>query len=123
VLGQVHGGVVQGAGQVFAEHAVYDRESGQFLTASFMDYTMPRAATVPLAMKWRGHAVPTKTNLLGAKGVGESGCSGSLPALMNAVMNALRPMGIENMQMPITAAKVWQALQQAKGKAAVRKAA
>lgn len=123
VLGQVHGGVVQGAGQVFGEHAVYDRESGQFLTASFMDYTMPRAATVPLAMKWRGHAVPTKTNLLGAKGVGESGCSGSLPALMNAVMNALRPMGIENMQMPITAAKVWQALQESKGSATARKAA
>ncbi|HEX4325216.1 MAG TPA: xanthine dehydrogenase family protein molybdopterin-binding subunit [Burkholderiales bacterium] len=123
VLGQVHGGVVQGAGQVFAEHAVYDRESGQFLSASFMDYTMPRADMVPLNMKWRGHPVPTKTNLLGAKGVGESGCSGSLPALMNAVMNALRPLGIANMQMPITAAKVWQALEGAKGKGAVRKAA
>jgi carbon-monoxide dehydrogenase large subunit len=123
VLGQVHGGVVQGAGQVFAEHAVYDRESGQFLSASFMDYTMPRASMVPMDMKWRGHPVPTKTNLLGAKGVGESGCSGSLPALMNAVMNALRPLGIANMQMPITAAKVWQALEQAKAKGAERKAA
>lgn len=123
VLGQVHGGVVQGAGQVFAEAAVYDRESGQFLTGSFMDYTMPRASMVPLAMKWRGHPVPTKSNLLGAKGVGESGCSGSLPALMNAVMNALRPYGVENMQMPITAAKVWHALDQFQSAQTERKAA
>ena len=123
VAGQVHGGVVQGAGQVFGEQAVYDRESGQFLTGSFMDYTMPRAGMVPVEMKWRGHPVPTKTNLLGAKGVGESGCSGSLPALMNAVMNALRQAGIEDIQMPVTPAKVWQALESAKNNQAERKAA
>jgi carbon-monoxide dehydrogenase large subunit len=123
VAGQVHGGVVQGAGQVFGEQAVYDRESGQFLTGSFMDYTMPRAGMVPIEMKWRGHPVPTKTNLLGAKGVGESGCSGSLPALMNAVMNALRQAGIDDIQMPVTPAKVWQALEQAKNNQAQRKAA
>ena len=123
VAGQVHGGVVQGAGQVFGEHAVYDRESGQFLTGSFMDYTMPRAGIVPISMKWRGHPVPTKTNTLGAKGVGESGCSGSLPALMNAVMNALRQAGITDIQMPVTPAKAWQALEQAKQSPAVRKAA
>jgi len=123
VAGQVHGGVVQGAGQVFTEHAVYDRESGQFLTGSFMDYAMPRAGLVPIDMKWRGHPVPTKTNLLGAKGVGESGCSGSLPALMNAVINAMRQVGVEDIQMPVTPAKVWQALEQAKSNPAQRKAA
>jgi carbon-monoxide dehydrogenase large subunit len=123
VAGQVHGGVVQGAGQVFGEQAVYDRDSGQFLTGSYMDYAMPRAGMVPVAMKWRGHPVPTKTNLLGAKGVGESGCSGSLPALMNAVMNALRQAGIMDIQMPVTPSKVWQALEEAKAGQAQRKAA
>jgi carbon-monoxide dehydrogenase large subunit len=123
VAGQVHGGVVQGAGQVFGEHAVYDRESGQFLTGSFMDYAMPRAGMVPIAMKWRGHPVPTKTNLLGAKGVGESGCSGSLPALMNAVMNAMRQVGVTDIQMPVIPSKVWQALESAKSNQAQRKAA
>lgn len=123
VAGQVHGGVVQGAGQVFGEHAVYDRESGQFLTGSFMDYPMPRAGIVPTDMKWRGHPVPTKTNLLGAKGVGESGCSGSLPALMNAVMNALRQAGVSDIQMPVTPAKAWAALQEAGAATADRKAA
>jgi carbon-monoxide dehydrogenase large subunit len=108
---------------VFGEHAVYDRESGQFLTGSFMDYAMPRAGMVPIAMKWRGHPVPTKTNLLGAKGVGESGCSGSLPALMNAVMNAMRQVGVTDIQMPVIPSKVWQALESAKSNQAQRKAA
>ncbi len=123
VAGQVHGGVVQGAGQVFGEAAVYDRETGQFLTGSFMDYPMPRAGMVPIEMKWRGHPVPTATNLMGAKGVGESGCSGSLPALMNAVMNALRQVGITDIQMPVIPSKAWKALQAGGGKEADRKAA
>lgn len=113
--GQVHGGVMQGAGQVFGEHAVYDA-SGQLLSGSFMDYPMPRAGWIP-HMLVHDHPVPTPTNALGAKGVGESGCSGSLPALVNAMMDALAPAGIRHLDMPFTAARVWTALQQAgKGK-------
>jgi aerobic carbon-monoxide dehydrogenase large subunit len=105
VLGQVHGGVVQGIGQAFGEHAIYD-ESGQLLTGSFMDYPMPRLGCLP-KISWDDHPVPTKLNGLGAKGVGESGCSGSLPALSNAMLNALRPLGVRSFDMPFTPARVW----------------
>ena len=120
VEGQVHGGVAQGWGQMFGEHAVYDRESGQFLTASFMDYPMPRAGWLPRAGSFEriSHPVPTKKNLLGAKGVGESGCSGSLPALMNAMMHAVQPRGVNELQMPVTPAVLWRALRDANVKAA-----
>jgi carbon-monoxide dehydrogenase large subunit len=113
VEGQVHGGVVQGAGQVFGEHAVYDRETAQLLTGSFMDYVMPRAGWVR-DIEVHDHPVPTPTNALGAKGVGESGCSGSLPALVNAAIDALRPVGIRHLDMPLTPARVWAAIQEAK---------
>src|SRR5690606_13997049 len=113
VEGQVHGGVVQGAGQVFGEHARYDPESGQLLTASFSDYVMPRAGWIR-AMMVHDHPVPTPTNALGAKGVGESGCSGSLPALMNATIDALRPLGITHLDMPFTPARVWEAIARAR---------
>jgi aerobic carbon-monoxide dehydrogenase large subunit len=105
VLGQVHGGVVQGIGQAFGEHAIYD-QSGQLLTGSFMDYPMPRLGCLP-KIQWNDHPVPTKLNGLGAKGVGESGCSGSLPALSNAMLNALRPLGVRSFDMPFTPARVW----------------
>jgi len=118
VEGQVHGGVVQGWGQVFGEHAVYDRESGQFLTASFMDYAMPRADWLKGSFTRESHPVPTATNLMGAKGVGESGCSGSLPALMNALMNAVRPAGVADLQMPVTPVVLWRLLKDAARKAA-----
>ena len=118
VAGQVHGGVAQGWGQMFGEHAVYDRESGQFLTASFMDYPMPRAGWISGAFDRAPHPVPTQKNLLGAKGVGESGCSGSMPALMNAMMNAVRPAGVKTLQMPVTPSILWRALQDASVKAA-----
>ena len=118
VEGQVHGGVVQGWGQVFGEHAVYDRESGQFLTASFMDYPMPRADWIKGSFTRESHPVPTSTNLMGAKGVGESGCSGSLPALMNAMMSALRPVGVAELQMPVTPGILWRTLNDAARKAA-----
>ena len=111
VEGQVHGGVVQGWGQAFCEHAVYD-EGGQLLTGSLMDYAMPRLGCLPV-MQRETLAVPTTLNLLGAKGVGESGCTGSLPALANAVIGALRPLGIQAMDMPFTPAKVWAAIQTA----------
>jgi aerobic carbon-monoxide dehydrogenase large subunit len=105
VLGQVHGGVVQGIGQAFGEHAIYD-ENGQLLTGSFMDYPMPRLGCLP-KISWDDHPVPTQLNGLGAKGVGESGCSGSLPALSNAMLNALRPLGVRSFDMPFTPARVW----------------
>jgi carbon-monoxide dehydrogenase large subunit len=113
VEGQVHGGVVQGAGQVFGEHAIYDPESGQLLTGSFMDYPMPRAHSVR-AMAVHDYPVPTPTNALGAKGVGESGCSGSLPALVNATIDALRPLGIAHLDMPYTPARLWAAIRRAR---------
>lgn len=112
VEGQVHGGVVQGAGQVFGEQAVYDPESGQLLTGSFTDYAMPRAGLLG-EIRVAEHPVPTALNALGAKGVGESGCSGSLPALANAMMSALRPLGVPPMDMPFTPARVWEAIRDA----------
>lgn len=111
VRGQVHGGVVQGAGQAFSEEVVYDG-AGQLLSGSFMDYAMPRSGAL-LKFASDTHAVPTKLNELGSKGVGESGCSGSLPALSNAMMHALRSVGAPPMDMPYTPCKVWQHLQTA----------
>jgi carbon-monoxide dehydrogenase large subunit len=114
VEGQVHGGVVQGAGQVLGEHAIYDPDTAQFLTASFLDYVMPRAGWLK-RIAVHDHPVPTTTNALGAKGVGESGCSGSLPALVNATVDALRPLGIRHLDIPFTPARVWQAIRRARG--------
>jgi carbon-monoxide dehydrogenase large subunit len=109
VEGQVQGGLTQGAGQVLHELAVYDRESGQLLTGSFMDYAMPRAGLVQ-GIKLVDHPVPTKLNPLGAKGVGEAGVTGSMPALMNAIVDALRQAGVKHFEMPASPARVWSAL-------------
>jgi carbon-monoxide dehydrogenase large subunit len=109
VEGQVHGGVMQGAGQVFGEHAVYDPDTAQLLTGSFVDYVMPRAGWLK-RIAVHEHPVPAPGNALGAKGVGESGCSGSVPALANAVIDALRPFGIRHLDLPLTPARIWQAL-------------
>lgn len=115
VRGQVHGGVVQGLGQAFLEEVVYD-EQGQLITGSFMDYAMPRADSL-MNLSNETVELGTTLNLLGSKGVGESGCTGSLPALANAVMDALRPYGIDQMDMPFTPLKVWTAIHEAtKGK-------
>jgi carbon-monoxide dehydrogenase large subunit len=106
VHGQVVGGIVQGLGQILMEKIIYDPESGQLLTASFMDYAMPRAGD--LCHFEVGHnPVPTKLNPLGAKGVGEAGCVGALAAAMNAIVDAL---GTEKIDMPTTPERVWQAL-------------
>ena len=107
--GQVFGGIVQGAGQVFGEHCLYDTSDGQLLTASFMDYYMPHADLIP---NWTlaTHAAPTKDNPLGAKGVGEAGTTGALPACMNAVMDALRSAGVTQFDMPATPARIWSAI-------------
>ncbi|MGE0313283.1 MAG: xanthine dehydrogenase family protein molybdopterin-binding subunit [Lautropia sp.] len=109
VAGQVQGGVVQGLGQAFGEQIVYDEQTGQLLTGSFMDYAMPRAGILP-AIRCEQIAVPTRLNALGAKGVGESGCTGSLPAVSNAMMHALRDAGVGPIDMPYTPARVWEAL-------------
>jgi carbon-monoxide dehydrogenase large subunit len=100
-------------GQAFGEHVIYDRETGQLLTGSYMDYPMPRAGGLLRHFHHETHAVHTDLNLLGAKGVGESGCSGSLPALANAVSDALRQVGAPPMDMPFTPAKLWAAIQAA----------
>jgi carbon-monoxide dehydrogenase large subunit len=112
VEGQLHGGVVQGIGQAYMEQAIYDEE-GQLLTGSFMDYAMPRAADVP-SFSVADHGVPTKTNPLGVKGVGEAGCAGGLPCAMNAVLDALADSGVRHLDMPLTPFRIWQALQTAK---------
>ena len=105
VEGQSHGGVVQGIGQAMFEHVVYSEE-GQPLTGSFTDYALPRAADTPFfAMGY--HSVPAKTNVLGAKGCGEAGCAGSLPSVMNAIVDAL---GGKHINMPATPERVWEAL-------------
>jgi carbon-monoxide dehydrogenase large subunit len=110
--GQLYGGIVQGIGQVMGEKAHYD-DNGQLLTASFMDYFMPRADMLP-KIELVNHPVPTPTNVLGAKGVGETGSNGGLTCTYSAVMDALRQVGVTEMQMPFTPGRVWQAIQDAK---------
>jgi carbon-monoxide dehydrogenase large subunit len=108
VEGQIHGGVAQGLGQVLGEHLVYD-ETGQLLTASFMDYMLPRADELP-DLRVAHHVVPCTTNPLGVKGAGESGVAGSLPAAVNAVLDALASRGVGHLDLPMTPARVWAAL-------------
>ena len=112
VEGQVQGGAIQGLGQVLLEAAVYDAD-GQLVTGSFMDYAMPRAHDAPM-IAVSNHPVPTKTNAVGAKGCGEAGTSGGLPAVANAVIDALSDYGIRHLEMPMTSARIWQAIQDAK---------
>ncbi len=114
VQGQIHGGAVQGLGQGLFEMLTYEPTSGQLLTGSFMDYAMPRADDIPL-FDVDHHEVPTQVNPLGAKGVGEAGTVGALPALLNAVNDALAPLGVRHLDMPVTPERVWRAIQDAKG--------
>jgi carbon-monoxide dehydrogenase large subunit len=115
VLGQVHGGLVQGIGQVLMEHTVYD-DQGQLLTGSFMDYAMPRAEDVP-SFETESQPYPARTNPLGVKGCGEAGCAGSLVAVNNAIADALHDLGVKNLEMPATPERVWQAIRSAAGAA------
>jgi carbon-monoxide dehydrogenase large subunit len=110
--GQIHGGLAQGLGQALMEQVVYDRESGQLLTSTFMDYGIPRADTM-CDITVESNAVPTTLNPLGAKGAGEAGTVGALPAVMNAVMSALAPLGVRGLDMPATSERVWRAIQAA----------
>lgn len=111
VEGQVHGGITQGFGQALMEDTLYD-EQGQLITGSFMDYAMPRAADLP-SFNFGSHPVPATTNPLGIKGCGEAGCSGSLPAIMNAVADVLaRETGRTHLDMPATPQRIWAALRE-----------
>jgi CO/xanthine dehydrogenase Mo-binding subunit len=111
--GQIDGGVVQGIGQALLEHQVYDRGSGQLITGSFMDYAMPRAAVMP-NVECLLEEVPCKTNPLGVKGIGESGTIGAPPAVINALIDALRPLGVDQIDMPATPSRVWETIQRAR---------
>lgn len=115
VEGQIQGGVMQGLGQVLLEKAVYDND-GQLVTGSFMDYAMPRAHDAPM-IEVAHHPVPTKSNPIGAKGCGEAGTSGGLPSVANAVIDALSDLGIRHLEMPMTPARIWDAIQSATNKA------
>jgi carbon-monoxide dehydrogenase large subunit len=110
VEGQFHGGIVQGLGQALAEHCVYD-PGGQLLTGSFMDYALPRSDMLGEVQLY-DHSVPSPTNPLGVKGAGEAGTTGAIPAVANAVIDALRPLGIRHLDFPFTPARVWAAIQE-----------
>jgi len=112
VEGQAHGGIVQGIGQALMEDVAYSEE-GQLLSASYQDSALPRAGDVP-SFGFVSHPAPCKTNPLGVKGCGEAGCAGSLPAVMNAVVDALSEFGISHIDMPATPERVWRAIQDAR---------
>lgn len=116
VQGQIHGGIAQGAGQALIEGCVYDKASGQLVTGSYMDYGLPRADDFPNFGQNIDESVPCTTNPLGAKGAGESGTVGAMPAVMNAVMDALRPLGVRHLDMPATPYAIWRALQAAQSR-------
>jgi carbon-monoxide dehydrogenase large subunit len=113
--GQVDGGVVQGIGQILMEDIKFD-EQGQILSGSFMDYAMPRASDV-VGFHVESNPVPTKTNPLGVKGAGEAGCVGAMPAVANALVDALSVLGIKHVAMPATPEVLWRAIQQARSSA------
>jgi aerobic carbon-monoxide dehydrogenase large subunit len=110
--GQIRGGIAQGAGQILMEDIVFDPDSGQLLTGSFMDYAMPRAGDLSL-MHCETNPVPTETNPLGVKGAGEAGAVGAMPAIGNALVDALKPLGIRDVPMPATPERLWRAIRAA----------
>jgi len=116
VEGQVHGSIAQGLGQALTENAVYDADSGQLVTGSFMDYGMPHADIMPRELREAMHPVPSTTNPLGVKGTGEAGTTAAIAAVMNAVAHAVPNGAADHMEMPATPAKVWAACQKAAGK-------
>ena len=109
--GQVHGGVAQGIGQALYEYAVYD-ENGQLVSGTLMDYAVPKASMLP-SVTGDFAGVPSPSNPMGVKGIGEAGTIGSTPAIANAVMDALSSMGVRHIDLPLTPERVWKAIQQA----------
>jgi len=114
--GQVDGGIAMGVGQILMEDIKFDAE-GQILTGSFMDYAMPRAADLT-AFHVESNPVPTKTNPLGVKGAGEAGCVGAMPAVANALVDALSVLGITHVPMPATPEVLWRAIKEARARGA-----
>jgi len=112
VEGQAHGGIVQGIGQALMEATAYDGD-GQLMTGSFMDYALPHASDAP-PFAFQSHPVPARTNALGVKGCGEAGCAGALPAVMNALADALSDAGVRHIDMPATPQRVWAAIEAAR---------
>ncbi|MGD9616443.1 MAG: xanthine dehydrogenase family protein molybdopterin-binding subunit [Alphaproteobacteria bacterium] len=110
--GQIRGGIAQGIGQLLLEDIHFDPDTGQLVTGSFMDYAMPRAADIPM-MHCETNPVPTGTNPLGVKGAGEAGAVGAMPAVGNALIDALKPLGIRDLPMPATPERVWRAIRDA----------
>jgi carbon-monoxide dehydrogenase large subunit len=110
MIGQIHGGTAQGIGQALCEDAIYDSDSGQLLTGSFMDYWLPRASDVPM-MDFANNEILTKANPLGVKGAGEAGAIGAPPAVIAAVLDALAPLGIHHIDMPATPHRIWSLIQ------------
>jgi len=110
----VHGGIAQAVGQALLENVHYDPESGQLLTGSLLDYCLPRADDLPMFDTHTDESTPCKINPLGAKGVGELGTVGGTPTVMNALIDALRPLGVKHIEMPATPEKVWYAIRHAK---------
>jgi carbon-monoxide dehydrogenase large subunit len=110
--GQIHGGLAQGIGQALMEHMVYEPESGQLLSGSFSDYCMPRADDFP-AFAVEYVEVPCATNPLGIKGVGEAGAVPSPPTVINAILDALRPIGVKDVRMPATPNEIWTSIRAA----------
>jgi len=112
VRGQVHGGIAQGIGQALLEHTVYDADSGQLVTGSYMDYTMPRADDLP-EIELEFVEVPCRSNPLGVKGAGEAGAIGAPPAVINALVDALAPFGVRHVDMPATSEGIWRLVRSA----------
>ena len=116
VEGQIQGGLAQGLGQALVENGVYDPDSGQLVTGSFMDYGMPHAHIMPLELREAVHSVPATTNPLGVKGTGEAGTTAAIAAVMNAISDAIPNGAANHMDMPATPAKIWEACQKAASK-------
>ena len=113
-IGQVQGGVAQGIGQALLEHTVYDEQSGQLLSGSFVDYALPHADDLP-PLDITLVELPTAVNQLGVKGAGQAGCMAALQTIINAILDALAPLGIEHIDMPATPERVWNAIRAARG--------
>jgi carbon-monoxide dehydrogenase large subunit len=111
VEGQIQGGIAQGLGQALREHCFYEADTGQLLSGSFMDYAVPRASGMPDIISELDESQPCTHNPLGAKGCGEAGSIGAPTAIVGAVLDALRPLGVTDIEMPLTAERVWMAIQ------------
>ncbi|MGH2783181.1 MAG: molybdopterin cofactor-binding domain-containing protein, partial [Thermoleophilaceae bacterium] len=113
IEGQIHGGIVHAIGQALYEQVVYD-EDGQLVTGTFVDYALPTAAELP-GFETDRTETPSPVNSLGVKGVGEAGTIAATPAVTAAVLDALKPLGVTDLEMPLTPMRVWQAIQAAQG--------